>query len=186
VPDISGLNLDIAGIEWGGRGIRVNEYLQSVSNPAVYAAEDVAASGGPPLSPVASYEGQLVASNLLKGNHQKANHLGVPSVVFTIPPLASVGLSERAAQERSLKFRVKTEDTSNLFPSRRIAEDCSGYKVLVEEDTDRILGAHIFGSEAAEVINLFAVAIRSGISATHLKHTLFAYPTSGSTVTRML
>ena len=186
VPEINDLNLDIAGVESDERGVRVNQFLQSVSNPAVYAAGDAAASGGPPLSPVASYEGRLVAANLLKGNHQTANYLGVPSVVFTTPPLAAVGLSERAAHEQNLKFRVKMERTSNLYLSRRIAETHSGYKVLVEEGTDRILGAHILGSGAAEVINLFAVAIRSGMHATELKHTLFAYPTSGSTVTRML
>jgi len=78
------------------------------------------------------------------------------------------------------------EETANLYSSRHIAETYSGYKVLVEEGSDRILGAHILGSGAAEVINLFAVAIRSGMHATDLKHTLFAYPTSGSTVTRML
>ena len=185
VPEINDLNLDIAGIAWDKRGVRVNEFLQSVSNPAVYAAGDAAASGGPPLSPVASYEGRLVAANLLKGNHQTANHLGVPSVVFTIPPLAAVGLSERAAREQHLKFKVKMERTSNLNWSRRIGETYSGYKVLVEEGTDRILGAHILGSGAAEVINLFALAIRSGLHAADLKHTLFAYPTSGSMVPRM-
>ena len=186
VPEINDLNLDFAGIEWDKRGVRVNEFLQSVSNPAVYAAGDAAATAGPPLSPVASYEGRLVAANLLKGNHQTANYLGLPSVVFTIPPLAAVGLSERAAQEQNFKFRVKMEDTSNLNWSRRIAETYSGYKVLVEEGTDRILGAHTLGSAAAEVINVFAVAIRSGIPATDLKHTLFAYPTTGSMVPRML
>jgi glutathione reductase (NADPH) len=186
VPNIGDMNLDVAGVEWDGHGVRVNEYLQSVSNLAVYAAGDSASTGGPALSPVASYEGRLVASNLLKGNHQKTNYLGVPSVVFTVPPLASVGLSERAALEQNLKFRIKAENTSHLFSSRRIAEDYSGYKVLVEEDTDRILGAHILGSGAAEVINLFAVAIRSGLKAADLKHSLFAYPTNGSTVTRML
>jgi glutathione reductase (NADPH) len=67
-----------------------------------------------------------------------------------------------------------------------VAETHSGYKVLVEEDTDRILGAHILGSEAGEVINLFALAIRSGMRATDLKHMLFAYPTSGSNMARML
>jgi glutathione reductase (NADPH) len=186
VPEINDLNLDVAGIECDKRGVRVNEFLQSVSNPAVYAAGDAAASGGPPLSPVASYEGRLVASNLLKGNHQTANYLGVASVVFTIPPLAAVGLSERAALEQNLKFRVKLEKTSNLPWSRRVAETCSAYKVLVEEGTDRILGAHILGNGAAETINLFAVAIRSGMAATDLKQTLFSYPTSGSMVPRML
>jgi glutathione reductase (NADPH) len=186
VPEISDLNLDAVGIEWEKRGVRVNEFLQSVSIPAVYAAGDAAASGGPPLAPVASYEGLIVAANLLKGDRQRPNYIGIPSVVFTIPPLAAVGLSERRAREQNLKFRVRKEMTSTWYSSRRVAEPYSGYKVLVEEDTDRILGAHILGSGADEVINLFAIAIRSGMQAADLKHTLFAYPTSGSNVIRML
>jgi glutathione reductase (NADPH) len=186
VPEINDLNLDAAGIEYEKRGVRVNHFLQSVSIPAVYAAGDAVASGGPPLAPVASYEGQIVAANLLQGNHQRPNYLGVPSVVFSIPPLAAVGLSERAARERNLRFRVKQEMTPTWYSSRRVAETHSGYKVLVEEGTDRILGAHILGSEAGEVINLFALAIRSGMHATDLKHMLFAYPTSGSNMARML
>ena len=75
--------------------------------------------------------------------------------------------------------------TSTWYSSRRVGETHSGYKVLVEEGTDRILGAHILGSDAGEVINLFALAIRAGMRATDLKHTLFAYPTSGSNLTRM-
>ena len=95
VPEISDLNLDAVGIEWEKRGVRVNEFLQSVSIPAVYAAGDAAASGGPPLAPVASYEGLIVAANLLKGDRQRPNYIGIPSVVFTIPPLAAVGLIDR-------------------------------------------------------------------------------------------
>src|ERR1700681_1424069 len=186
VPEINDLNLDAAGIAWEKRGVRVNEFLQSVSIPAVYAAGDAAASGGPPLAPVASYEGLMVAANLLKGNHQRPNYLGIPSVVFTIPQLSAVGLSERGAHEQNLKFKVKKEMTSTWYSSRRVAEAYSGYKVLVEKDTDRILGAHILGSDAGEVINLFALAIRSGMRATDLQHMLFAYPTSGSNLTRML
>jgi glutathione reductase (NADPH) len=186
VPEIKDLNLNAAGIEWENQGVRVNEFLQSVSNPSVYGAGDAAASGGPPLAPVASYEGLIVAANLLKGNHQRPNYLGIPSVVFTIPQLSAVGLSERGAHEQNLKVKVKKEMTSTWYSSRRVAEAYSGYKVLVEEDTDRILGAHILGSDAGEVINLFALAIRSGMRATDLQHMLFAYPTSGSNITRML
>jgi glutathione reductase (NADPH) len=79
-PEIDDLNLDAAGVKWNNRGVTVSEFLQSVSNPAVYAAGDAAASGGLPLTPVASYEGIVVAANLLKGNHQKPNYLGVPTV----------------------------------------------------------------------------------------------------------
>jgi glutathione reductase (NADPH) len=186
VPEIDDMNLDAAGVEWDRRGVKVNEFLQSVSNQSVYAAGDAAASGGPPLTPVASYEGIIVAANLLKGNHKKPNYLGIPTVVFTIPPLAAVGLSETKAREQKLKFQVRKEMTSNWYSSRRVAEKYSGFKVLVEEGTDRILGAHLLGSQAEEVINLFGVAMRSGMRAADLKHMLFAYPTHGSDVPYML
>jgi len=186
VPEIDDMKLDTAGVAWDNQGVKVNEFLQSVSNPSVYAAGDAAASGGPPLTPVASYEGIIVAANLLKGNHQKPNYQGIPTVVFTIPPLASVGLSEREAREQALKFRIKKEITSTWYSSRRVAEKYSGYKVVVEEGTDRILGVHLLGGEAGEVINLFALAIRSGMRATDLKHTIFSYPTHSSDLPYML
>src|ERR1700691_1866510 len=186
VPEVNDLNLDVAGIEWDKRGVRVNEFLQSVSIPSVYAAGDAAASGGPPLAPVASYEGQIVAANVLNGNRETPNYLGIPSVVFTIPQLAAVGLSESEASEQNLKFRVNKEMTSTWYSSRRVAETYSGHKVLGEKGRNGFRGPLLFGSEAGEVINLFALAIRSGMPATDLKHMLFAYPTSGSNLPRML
>ncbi len=186
VPEIDDMNLDAAGVAWDGQGVKVNEFLQSVSNPAVYAAGDAAASGGPRLTPVANYEGIIVAANLLKGNHQKPNFIGIATVVFAIPPLAAVGFSESEAREQGLKFQVKKEMTSNWYSSRRIAEKYSGFKVLVEEGTDRLVGAHLLGSEAEEVINLFGLAMRSGIRAADLKHMVYAYPTRGSDVPYML
>src|SRR5579859_7549519 len=153
VADIDDLNLAAAGVQAEERGVQVDEYLQSISNPAVYAAGDAAASGGLPLTPVAGYEGRIVASNLLKGNHRKVEGIAVPTVVFTIPPLAAVGLSEQAARQKGLHFRTHREDTSRWYSSRRVGEDCSGFKVLVEDDTDRLLGVHLIGLHAEELIN---------------------------------
>ena len=186
VPEIDDLNLESAAVQWDKKGVKVNEFLQSISNPVVYSAGDAADSGGPPLTPVAGYEGAIVASNLLNGNHQKPNYVGIPTVVFTIPPLAAVGLSEETARKQGLRFNTKHENTSDWYSSRRVGETTSGYKVLVEEGTDRILGAHLLGGQAEEVINLFALAIRSGMPATDLKHALFAYPTHSSDVAYML
>jgi glutathione reductase (NADPH) len=186
VPEIDDLDLGVAGVAYDERGVTVNEFLQSVSNPAVYAAGDAAASGGPPLTPVASHDGLVVASNLLNGNHQKADYRAIPTVVFTIPPLASVGLTEIEAGYQGFKFRVRKEVTSGWYSSRRAGETYSGFKTLVEEGTDRILGAHLLGGQAEEVINLFAVAMRSGMRATDLKHAIFSYPTHGSDVPYML
>lgn len=186
VPDIDDLDLEKAGVEREKRGVTVNEYLQSVSNPAVYAAGDAAASGGLPLTPVAGMEGHVAASNMLEGNHRQPNHAGVPTVIFSIPPLASVGLREEEATKQGLKFRVKHEETSGWYSSRRVGEKYSGFKVLVEEGSDRILGAHLLGPHAEEVINIFALAIRSGLKADDLKTMIYAYPTSASDVSYMV
>ncbi len=186
VPEIDDLDLTAAGVKYDKGGVVVNEYLQSVSNPTVYAAGDAAASGGPPLTPVAGYEGEIVAANLLEGNHRKPNYLGVPSVVFTVPPLAAVGLSEQSALEQGLKFHTNHQKTSDWYSSRRIGEECSGFKVLVEEGSGRIIGAHLLGSQAEEVINLFALAIRSGLTVTDFTEMMFAYPTHASDVLYMV
>jgi thioredoxin reductase len=128
VPEIDDLALDAAAIAWDIHGVKVNQYLQSVSNASVYAAGDAAASGGPRLTPVAGYDGQIVASNLLNGNHSVVDYSVVPSVVFTIPPLASVGLHEHEARERGLSFESHYEQTASWFAARRIGEPAAGFR----------------------------------------------------------
>jgi glutathione reductase (NADPH) len=187
-PNINGLDLMDAGdVKYTHRGVTVNEYLQSVSNPAVYAAGDVAANMGLPLTPVASYDGAVVANNLIKGNTLKSNYNGLPSVVFTIPPLVSVGMQEKEAKDQGLRFKTKYEDTSSWASSRRVGETCAGFKVLVEEDTNRIIGAHILGPHAEEIINIFSIAIRLGLTTKDLNDPiLYTYPTNSSDILYML
>jgi len=185
VPELDDLDLDVAGVERGKRGVTVNEYLQSVSNPAVYAGGDAAASG-PALTPKADHDAAVLVTNLLEGNRRAVNYEGIASAVFTIPPLASAGLTEDAARAAGLKFRTSWQDTSGWFNTRRVGETASGFKVLIEEGTGRILGAHLLGPHAAEVINLFAVAIRLRIPADDLQQVIFAYPTNGSDIRFML
>ncbi len=186
VPEIDELDLAAAGVAREKDGVSVNEYLQSVSNEAVYAAGDAVASGGFPLTPVAGMQGGIVARNLLEGNRHTPNYSGIPSVVFTTPPLVRVGLSEEAARAQGLRFTTRHEDTSGWYSSRRVALPHTGFKTLVEEGTGRILGAHLLGPHAEEVINLFALAIRAGLRANDLQQMVYAYPTSASDVGYML
>jgi glutathione reductase (NADPH) len=185
VPAIERLNLPAANIATEQGRLTLNEHLQSVSNPSVYAAGD-AAQMGPPLTPVSSHDAKVVAANLLNGNQQKPDYRGVPSVAFTLPPIAAVGLGEQQAKESGLPYRVKSERTSDWFTARRVAEPVYGYKTLIEEDTGRILGAHLVGPHVDETINIFALAIRHGLTADDLKSTMFAYPTGASDIGYML
>ena len=185
-PDIDDLDLDAANIKREKKGILVNEYLQSVSNPAVYAAGDSAAAGGLPLTPVAGMQAQIVAANILEGNRRQPKYEGIPTVVFTIPPLAGVGLQAAEAKAKGLKFRMNYDDTSKWYSSRRINQKHSAFKVLIEEKSERILGAHLLGAHAEETINLFGLAIRIGLRAKDLREMIYAYPTNASDVTHML
>ena len=126
VPEIDDLELEVAGVSHEKEGVLVNEYLQSVTNPAVYAAGDAVASGGFPLTPVAGMQGDIVARNLLEGNRHTPNYTGIPSVVFTTPPLARVGLLEDAARAQGLRFTTHHEDTSSWYSSRRVGLPHSG------------------------------------------------------------
>ena len=184
-PALASLDLKAAGIANDHGRLILNEYLRSVSNPAVFAAGD-AAQVGPPLTPVSSHDAHVVAANLLKGNHRQPDYRGVPSVVFTIPPMATVGLSEAKAREQGLKFKMKSQKASDWFTARQAAEPVYGFKVLVDEASDRILGAHLVGPHAEEVINLFALAIRHDLTAADLKNTIFAYPTGASDIGYMV
>jgi len=185
-PEIDDLDLAAAGVAREERGVTVNDYLQSVSNPAVYAAGDAAATPGLPLTPVASLEGEVAAANLLAGNRRTPNYQGLPTVVYTTPPLAAVGLREDEARAQGRKFRVHHEVSTEWYSSWRVALPFSGFKTLIEEDTGRILGAHLLGPNADEMSNLFGLAIRYGLTAQQLEDMPYAYPTNGSDVWYMV
>jgi glutathione reductase (NADPH) len=184
-PDFASLDVNAAGIELEKGRLQLNEYLQSVSNPAVYAAGD-AAGKGPPLTPVASYDASVAVANILEGNHHKVDYRVVPSVAFTIPPIASVGLNEAKAGQQNIRFRVNCKNASHWYTARHTAQPVYGFKVLVEEGSDRLLGAHLVGPNVDELINVFALAIRMNLTASELKAAVFAYPTAASDIASML
>lgn len=180
-PDLDALNLPAGQIKAKDGRLELDPHLRSVSNPRIYAAGD-AAGLGPPLTPVSSHDAKVAAANLLDGPSHKPDYRGVPSVAFTVPPIAAVGLSEEEAHHSGSAFRVNAASTPDWFTARRLAEPVYGHKVLIDEQTDRILGAHLVGPNADEVINLFGLAIRNGLTAADLRSTMFAYPTGASDI----
>ncbi len=185
IPELDGLNLEAAGISYGPKGIEVNQFLQSVSNPDVYAAGDSAASQGLNLTPVAVMEGHVVAANIIKGNSKIPDYTEMPSAVFTLPTLASVGLTEVQAKRKGFNYKVKSGSGTNWYNAKRINENTYAYKVLSGED-GRVLGAHIIGPHAEESINLFAMAIKAGMTSGEIRNLVYSYPSMGSDVGSMV
>jgi len=179
IADLDGLDLDAAGVEHDGTKIAIDEHLRSRSNPAVYVAGDSLFSA-PQLSPVATYLGRLVGENIVKGDRLTPDYTSIPANVYTVPALASVGMSEAAANANGKSFEVKRNDMRSWRSARTYAETVAFAKVIVEKDSKRILGAHLVGHGAEEVIHLFAFAMKHGVNAEQLAATVYGYPTFSS------
>lgn len=185
VADIEDLQLDKVNVEFDKKGIAVNEYMQSISNENIYACGDVN-NKGLPLTPVGGKESLIAASNILKGNHNKIDYGHVPSNVFTTPPLASVGLTEQEAKKQGVNYKVNYEEMTEWFSYKRLNEPVAAFKVLLDKATDQIIGAHLLGHHAEEIINIFALAMNANIPGNQLKKTIFSYPTNASDIVYML
>lgn len=185
-PQLSGLDLDVAGVAWGPRGVRVAAHLQSTTNPAVYAAGDSADTPGMRLTPVAVSEGKVAASNMLKETTTAPDYSGVPTAVFTIPELARVGLLEQDATDQGLDVDARYSDTSGWYSNYRIGETTAAAKILIDRSSDRIVGAHLLGPEYGELINFLGLAIKLDLTTRQLKSMTAAYPTVGSDLGSML
>lgn len=184
VPAILALDLDKGGVENTKKGVKVNDYMQSPSNERVYACGD-AADHGLPLTPVGVKEAHIVAANL-KGEKQKADFPAIPTVCFALPPIASVGLTEKEAKEQGLNYEVKQSQASGWFTAKRIQEPAYGFKVIIDKDKQCVAGAHLVGPHADEMINIFALALNSCTITEKIKHMIFAYPTTASDIVYML
>lgn len=180
VPALGALDLEAGGVERDEQGLlRLTPGLRSTSNPAVFAAGDAAARG-PALTPVAAQDADIVVDNLLEEADRIPDYTGVPSVAFTIPPIGRVGLHEAEARRAGLKFRVNHGDMSDSQVVRHVGEDTGAYKVLIEEESERILGVHLIGPGTIEMLNILAFAVRLGIPATEVKRLMSAFPSAAS------
>jgi len=176
IPDIRGLDVEAGGVSVTRNGaIEIDEHLRNPGNPRVFAAGDAAASPCA-LTPSANMEGRVAARNILHGNIETADYTGIPSTVFSIPPLGCVGVTEEQARREGIPHSVRFRDTSGFFSSRKIGQRFSAYKIVFSENRERILGAHILGHNAEEAINIFALAIRCDLSVKQLEDAIWVYP----------
>ena len=187
VPNLDGLDLSVAGVDVTARGIVVSQAMRSVSNPAVFSAGDCADTGAPNLTPVSANEARVATKNLLAGEDVRSiDYPPIPTTVFTVPPVASVGLLEEEARAEGIDFDVRFRRTGDWCSSMRVAEPYAAHKTLIEKGTGRIIGAHVLGPGAEEQINLFAMAMGAGLTANQVKAVVFAYPSYASDLGSMI
>lgn len=177
-PAIDELNLEATNVDYDRRkGVLVDDYFRSTSNPDVYAAGDAAAAG-PPLSPVAGVQGGIVADNLLGKEHKQPSYLSTPSVIFSTPTVSKVGYLEQEAKDKGIDFDVVNTDLSGWFDSKRLGLKFAKSKVIIEKGTNKIVGAHLIGNHAEDLISIFSLAIELELTTEQLKTPIFAFPTT--------
>ena len=173
VPNIEGLQLEQAGVDYTARGIQVNEFLQT-SAPNIYACGDVASPAK--FTHMASYQAEICIDNILSGNHVKSDLSVVPWAIFMAPEIGHVGLSEADARRQYDQiniFRLPTE-TVNRFTTE---SDTAGFIKIIMDKDDVILGADAIGAHAGEWIQFFTLAITQKLSLEAIAETIFIYPT---------
>lgn len=176
--NLHGIGLEEAGIRFDRSGIEVDGRMRT-SHPNVYAAGDV--TGRSLLAHVASTQGLVAAENATQGNREMRYDL-VPNCIFTMPEVASVGLSDESARAAGLEIGVgKFPFTANGKASA-IGETDGFVKIVAETGTGRLLGVHILGPHATDLIAEAALAMKMGATAADLEDTIHAHPTLSEAV----
>jgi glutathione reductase (NADPH) len=184
VADVDGIDLAAGHVASEGERVALDAYLRSTSNPAVYTCGDAVATSGQ-LSPIATYEGRIVGRNIVDGPKHKPDYASIPACVFTVPALASVGLTQAAAEEQGIELRVEVNDMKGWLSGRTYAESAAWAKVLIDKPTDRIVGAHILGHAGEELIHIFALAMKHSIAASDVKDLIYGFPTFSADIKSM-
>ncbi len=175
VPNTDGLGLDSAGVELEASGaVRVDEYSRSTC-PSIYAVGDV--TNRVQLTPVAIREGQAFAQTVFGDEPTKVDYACIPSAVFSHPPLAGVGLTEAQARNKLGSVKVYTSDfrpMKNVLANRN---ERALFKLVVDDAGDRIVGAHMIGPDAPEILQVLAVAVKARLRKSQLDECVAIHPT---------
>src|SRR5262245_55148069 len=173
-PNTAGIGLDVAGVELDARGyVKVNDRLETTA-PDVWAIGECA--GSPQFTHVSEADFRVIRDNLAGGRRSTRDRL-VPYCLFTDPPLARVGMSEREAQQRGIAVRVATLPMTDVLRTRTTGENAGFMKVLVETPGDRILGFTMIGPDAGEVMAAVQTAMLGGLPYTLLRDAILTHPT---------
>jgi len=185
VPAVDVLELEKGNVSYSEGGVKCNDFMQNPSNLDVYSCGDVSHHSAP-LATLSGIEAKVVAENIINNNSKKIKIPMVPSVVFTLPNLASVGYQEDEAKKRFKSIIVNYKSANKWYNAKRINIKNYSYKILINERTNEIVGAHILGPHAAETINLFAMAIQNKMTTEDIKNMIFTYPSWSNDIKSMV
>jgi glutathione reductase (NADPH) len=175
-PNTRDLGLERAGVNLGHDGAVVVDSYSCSSVPNIYAVGDC--TDRMQLTPVAIAEGQAVAETLFHGNPQTPDYENVPTAVFSQPPIGTVGLTEAEARER---YRAVDVYKSTFRPLKHTVsgrEEHSCMKLVVDRETDRVLGCHVVGTDAGEIVQGLAIALKCGATKAQFDATVGIHPTA--------
>ena len=176
MPNTNRLGLQKAGVELNSKGaVLVDDYSRSTV-PSIYAIGDC--TDRLQLTPVAIAEGQAVAETLFNNNPMKPNYANVPSAVFSLPNIGTVGLTEEQARERYPKIDIYKTIFRPLKHTLTGRDELTMMKLIVDRATDRVIGCHMVGAEAGEIIQGLAVAITCGATKAQFDTTIGIHPTA--------
>ncbi|OGL14922.1 MAG: hypothetical protein A3F92_11935 [Candidatus Rokubacteria bacterium RIFCSPLOWO2_12_FULL_71_22] len=167
---------DALGLELGRLGLKVDAHLRT-SRPHIYAAGD--AAGNQQLTPTAAYEGKVAARNALQGDVETVDYSVVPQTIFTTPEVARVGLTHADALDRGVTCHVARHDMKGTSNGRATGEDAGYLKLVFDGTTEKVLGVQMVSYAAAELIQLAALALRTGADAHLLSSQLSIHPSHG-------
>ena len=182
-PNTSNLHIARAGVELGRKGeVRVNEYSQT-NIPHIYAIGDV--TDRLALTPVAIHEAMCFARTVYEGKPTPADHHLVPTAVFTIPEIGAVGMTETMALMKGHTIDVYKSTFRPLQITLSDRDETMMLKLVVDQKTDKVLGCHIFGPNAADMTQVVAVALKMGATKAQFDSTVALHPTAAEELVTM-
>ncbi|GEK28825.1 dihydrolipoyl dehydrogenase family protein [Furfurilactobacillus siliginis] len=178
IANVDTLNLAAVGVQADAKGVVVNDHLQT-TNPRIYALGDVVAKPGvPKLTPVAGFDARYLAGQLTGTTTAPIAYPAIPTVIFGVPRLATVGISTAAATDDA-KLRIKTIDMTHWYTYNRIHDPKAKVKVVLNQ-AGELVGASVLSSVADEMINYLTFLINRHATAQALNDMVLAYPTPAS------
>jgi pyruvate/2-oxoglutarate dehydrogenase complex dihydrolipoamide dehydrogenase (E3) component len=181
-PNTEGLGLDEVGVAYDKTGVKVDDHLRT-TNPKIYAAGDICLAAK--FTHTADFAARIVIQNSLFFGRKRFSALTIPWCTYTDPEIAHVGLYEKEALDKGHKVRTFVQKLADVDRAILDGETEGFVKVLVEDGTDRILGATIVASHAGDMISEIAVAMNNGVGLGGIGATIHPYPTQAEAIRKL-